>query len=246
MEFQNNMDWFQSWFDTPQYHILYKDRNTEEAKEFVINLHNYLMLRDGAKVWDLCCGKGRHALLMNKLGWNVVATDLSQNSIEFASAYKNDQLDFMVHDMRQPFYVNYFEAVFNLFTSFGYFEKESENEKVIQSVYDSLKPNGCVVIDFFNSNYVVNRLNPFEVKVVEDIEFTIQRKIENNRVLKTISFFENGIKNSYQEVVSLLDQRYFQNLLEKLNFKNFRFFGDYQLSDFNIAESPRLIIIAYK
>src|SRR6478736_8592284 len=93
-------NWFASWFDTPYYHILYKDRDEEEAEFFMDNLVHYLNLPEEAKILDLACGKGRHAFHLNQLGYDVTGADLSENSIAEASKSSNAKLHFTVHDMR--------------------------------------------------------------------------------------------------------------------------------------------------
>jgi len=42
--------------------------------------------------------------------------------------------------MRNPIDADPMDAVFNLFTSFGYFDNENDDKKVFQSVYNALKP----------------------------------------------------------------------------------------------------------
>ncbi|MBC7524978.1 MAG: methyltransferase domain-containing protein, partial [Flavobacterium sp.] len=117
----NSKTWYASWFDSPYYHILYKDRNYREAQIFMDNLTRYLNLPEKAKVLDLACGKGRHSIYLNQLGFEVTGVDLSENSILEAKKNENESLHFNVHDMRNPFHQK-FDAIFNLFTSFGYFE----------------------------------------------------------------------------------------------------------------------------
>lgn len=117
-------EWFSSWFDTPYYHTLYKNRDYEEASLFIDNVSNFLKLKQSTVCWDLCCGKGRHSIYLNKKGFRVIGTDLSEQSICEANESANETLEFYQHDMRKLFRTNYFDVVFNLFTSFGYFEKE--------------------------------------------------------------------------------------------------------------------------
>ena len=74
-------NWFESWFDTPYYHILYKERNDDEAQLLMDNLTQYLNLPEEAKILDLACGKGRHSIYLNQLGFDVTGADLSTNSI---------------------------------------------------------------------------------------------------------------------------------------------------------------------
>lgn len=73
--------WFTSWFDTPFYHILYKDRDDTEAQHFMDKLTGYLNIPEGGSILDLACGKGRHSIYLNSLGFDVTGADLSENSI---------------------------------------------------------------------------------------------------------------------------------------------------------------------
>ena len=93
------MEWFSSWFTTSYYHILYKNRNHDEAKRFLFSLTQNLKLNYSDKILDLACGKG-HSIELNSLGYNVVGADLSKNSIDFANQYSNEKLNFKVADMR--------------------------------------------------------------------------------------------------------------------------------------------------
>ena len=92
--------WFENWFDSPYYHILYKDRDYKEAEIFISNLINFLKPPKESKLLDLACGAGRHSIFINKMGYDVTGVDLSKNSIDTALAHKNDSLQFDTHDMR--------------------------------------------------------------------------------------------------------------------------------------------------
>src|SRR3954467_1536656 len=143
-------EWYVDWFNSPYYHLLYNNRNYEEARVFMEDLCAFLQLGPHSRIWDLACGKGRHAISLNRMGFDVIATDLAVNSIKAASLHSNHTLEFFVHDMREPFKVSFFEAVFNLFTSIGYFEDVQDNYLVFENVALSLKPGGVFVIDFLN------------------------------------------------------------------------------------------------
>ena len=64
---KNSENWFSTWFDTPYYHILYKNRNDEEAQTFMDNITHYLNMPENGTILDLACGKGRHSIYLNKL-----------------------------------------------------------------------------------------------------------------------------------------------------------------------------------
>jgi len=234
--------WFASWFDTPYYHILYKDRDYEEAQVFMDNITNYLNLLEDSKILDLACGKGRHSIYLNQLGYDVTGADLSENSITEASKYANNKLHFTVHDMRIPFDEK-FDAIFNLFTSFGYFENDEDNLTTLKAIKESLSEYGFAVIDFMNVHHVINNLVPEETKTVEGIDFKIKRYVKDNHIFKEIDFEDKGEKFHFVEKVQALTLQDFEEMMEEAGIFLLDTFGDYKLKKFYKNESERLIMV---
>lgn len=239
-------EWFSSWFDTPYYHILYKNRDYSEASLFIDNITEFLKLKSHAVCWDLCCGKGRHSIYLNSKGYYVEGTDLSMQSIEEAGKSANDTLQFYQHDMRKLFRTNYFDVVFNLFTSFGYFERREDDLHVFDAVQKALKPGGLFVFDYLNSGYVKKIIVPQDTKTMEGIDFSISKRIEQNTIIKGINFTDRGKSFHYEERVKLFDRQYFENLAKDCRLNILNTFGNYQLQDFDPETSPRLILIMQK
>lgn len=239
-------EWFSSWFDTPYYHILYKNRDYTEASLFIDNITQFLKLKQDAICWDLCCGKGRHSIYLNSKGYYVEGTDLSMKSIEEATKSANDTLQFYQHDMRKLFRTNYFDVVFNLFTSFGYFERREDDLHVFDAVQKALKPGGLFVFDYLNAAYVSKALVPQDTKHMEGIAFSISKKIENNTIIKDIDFTDKGEFYHFEERVKLFDKPYFEGLAKDCNLKILHTFGNYQLQAFDASASPRLILVMQK
>lgn len=235
-------NWFASWFDTPYYHILYKDRDNEEAQLFMDNITQYLNLPENAKILDLACGSGRHSIYLNELGYDVTGADLSENSIAEASKQSNEKLHFVVHDMREPFDEK-FDAIFNLFTSFGYFEDDSDNLKTLKAICASLDEYGFGVIDFMNVEHVIKNLVPNEVKTVEGIDFHIKRYVADGHIFKEIDFEDNGEKYHFTERVQALKLEDFEAMMEEAGIYLLDIFGDYKLKKFYRNESERLIMV---
>jgi SAM-dependent methyltransferase len=234
--------WYASWFDTPYYHILYKDRDHEEAHQFMDNLTNYLNLPEDGKVLDLACGKGRHSVYLNSLGYNVTGVDLSENSIEYAKQFENDTLRFEVHDMCKP-YNEKFDAVFNLFTSFGYFDKDEDNLNTIKAIKEDLNEFGFGVIDFMNTDFIIENLVAEDVKTVEGIDFHQKRYVKDGYIIKDISFTADGEDYNFQERVKALTLKDFEALFEKAGVFLLDVFGDYKLRKYYKTTSERLVMI---
>lgn len=238
--------WFKDWFNSPYYHILYKKRDDKEAQSFMDALCKHLQLNSAHRVWDLACGKGRHSIYLNSKGCNVIGTDLSDNSIAEALKSANETLEFYKHDMRTPFRINYFTHVFNLFTSIGYFENERDNLKVFKNVFQSLKPGGLFVIDFFNVIDVKECMIPDNKISIEGIDFHVCKKIEGNKIIKRIEFSDKGKDYYFEEKVSLLNKKSFTEMASAAGFTLSETFGDYQLNSFDEKNSDRLILIFRK
>jgi len=239
---KHKKQWYASWFDTPFYHILYKDRDHDEVQSFMDTLTHYLNLPEKGKILDLACGKGRHSMYLNTLGYDVTGVDLSENSIAFAKQFENETLHFHVHDMCQPFNQK-FDAVFNLFTSFGYFEKEEDNLNTIKAIKENLNDYGFGVIDFMNCDYIVDHLIPEEIKTIENIEFHLKRYEKDGYIFKDIAFDYEGTNYAFQERVKALRLKDFETLFELADVHLLDVFGDYKLHKFEKNSSERLVMI---
>lgn len=241
---ENNLSqqWYADWFNTPYYHILYKDRDYAEAQLFIDNITGYLNLPEAAKVLDLACGKGRHSVYLNKLGFDVTGADLSEKSITSASQFANETLHFEVHDMRKPFDQK-FDAIFNLFTSFGYFESDDDNLETLKAIRDSLSEYGFAVIDFMNVTKVLENLVSEEVKTVDGIDFHIRRYLQGDHIFKDIRFEDKGKSWHFTERVKALTLSDFEQMMAEADIHLLDIFGDYKLRKFHPKESDRLILI---
>jgi SAM-dependent methyltransferase len=234
--------WYSSWFDAPYYHILYKGRDYNEGQSFMETLTSYLNIPEDGTILDLACGKGRHSVYLNRIGYNVIGLDLSPQSIASAKAYENDTLHFDVHDMSKP-YTQQFDVVLNLFTSFGYFEDNEDNLNTIKAIKANLKPNGIGVIDFMNSEFVKEHLKPDEIKTVDGIDFKLKRSLIDGFVVKDISFTADGQDYNFYERVKAITLDDFKALFKAANVDLIDVFGDYKLNKFNSKTSERLIMI---
>lgn len=235
------MKWFESWFDTPYYHILYRNHDFAEAEQFITLLTQYLQLPKHSKIIDLACGKGRHSVYLNQLGYDVLGLDLSQKSIKHDKAFENETLHFRVHDMRKPIEGEKVDAVFNLFTSFGYFEDSEDDKKVFQSVSNILNSGGYFVLDFLNPTYVENNLKAHQTITRDDIKFNISKKIEDQFIIKNIDFEDGGQSYHFFEKVKLHTPEKILNYAKEFGFERLKMWGDYQLNAFDSENSPRCI-----
>lgn len=238
--------WFQFWFNSPYYHILYHQRNDEEAEFLIDNLTAYLKPKASDKILDIACGRGRHAVYLNKKGYDVTGTDLSEQSIKYAQQFEQKNLHFLVHDMRNLFYIKYFDVALNLFTSFGYFETEKDHVNALKSFNKCLKENGTFVLDYFNTQKIIKNLTHQEIKTIDGIEFHINKFVADGKIIKHINFEHRNKTYAFEERVKAFLLTDFEHMLTKAGFKLIEIFGDYALNPFDENKSDRLILVCKK
>lgn len=246
MECNQSAEWFKEWFNSPYYHILYTHRDVHEATQLIDHLIDYLKPEVDSRMLDLACGRGRHSVYLHSKGFDVTGVDLSSESIRYAEDFEEDGLRFFVHDMRQLLSTNAYDYVFNLFTSFGYFDRDEENVRVVRNMSDALKSGGCLVIDFLNVEKLRFSGIKKEEKEIDGITFQIEREIREERVIKTIRFTDKGKEYNFEEKVMLLGAGEFERYFQACGLEILNVFGNYQLDPFMPESSDRLIYCVRK
>lgn len=241
--------WYKTWFNSNYYHILYHHRDETEAGEFLDRLITAIPLEENSRIIDIGCGKGRHAIYLNKRGFEVDGIDLSKASIASARQSENDRLSFYVHDMREVFKAGHYDYVLNLFTSFGYFEEESDDLRSMQAMAANLKPGGRLILDYLNPDKVEEELGPDCIEhhlKIKGISFRIEKDIVGNFIEKKIKITEDQQEHLFYERVKRLKQEHFTAYMEKSGLEIEKLYGNYQLDPFDGSLSERMIFIARK
>jgi SAM-dependent methyltransferase len=242
-------EWFETWFDTPLYEMLYAARDYGEAAKLSRLISTHFPVNSYPDVLDAACGRGRHAFNLAELGYSVDGADLSAIAISRAGKLaenhpKKHSLHFFEHDMRQPLPKSY-SLVVNLFTSFGYFDEDDSNLLFLQNIAGAVRPGGGLVIDFLNPAYVRKNLVPDETLVTGNYNTRITRYVDADTVCKKMVFtsLSTGIKQEFTERVKLYGPRWFEKAFYKLNLELRQVFGDYDGSPFDSKTSPRQLMM---
>lgn len=243
-------EWFEEWFDDT-YLALYSHRNTDEARQLVQLIADRYSHEAAHGVVDLACGAGRHSWTMSdEFGWRVVGLDLSPVMLKRARDHRPCPTcpKFVRGDLRAlPFSTGQFGLVVNLFTSFGYFEDDSENILALGEMKRILQDSGILILDLMNPKHAVDTLIPFDKGLVGQLEVEQRRTFDRStqRLNKTITIhYPTGQQRDVLESVRLFPPGEIESLLNRAGFQVIDWIGEYDGSVFNEAESERMIVAA--
>jgi len=240
--------WFKDWFNSPYYHQLYFNRDEAEAALFIDKLIAYLQARPGACILDVACGKGRHSIHLAQKGFDVTGIDLSEDSIKEALRYQTDKLHFYLHDMRLPFWINYYDYAFNCFTSFGYFSTRREHDNAIRTISQSIKKDGSFVMDYLNVHYAEDHLVHQFDKEIDGVNYFITKWFDETHFYKKIIVEDDNLQEPlvYHEKLHKFSLGDFNDMFSFHHLQIQQVFGDYGFADYHLKKSPRLIIMGKK
>ncbi|MCP4217925.1 MAG: class I SAM-dependent methyltransferase [bacterium] len=234
--------WYKDWFDE-NYLKLYSHRNHGDAKTQVDLITATLELPKETAILDLACGEGRYTAIFKEMGYEITGMDLSETLIN-SGKKKYPHLNLEVGDMRNI--RGEYDLVLSLFTSFGYFDEDSENEKVLHAVFNALKPGGLYWFDFLNAAAVTKNLVPESLSRPSDgMEVLEKRRIEKGRIVKDIRFRNGDKETCYRESVRLFTQPMLEEMFKRVGFQLIHVFGDYN-GGARAEESPRVILVGQR
>ena len=231
-------EWFEEWFGE-EYLKLYPHRDAAEAERAVALILERTGFAPGWRVLDVACGAGRHARALETAGARCVGLDLSMALLRIARGVTRAPL--VRADMRAlPIRPGSMDLTVNLFTSFGYFERDAEHTAALHEMVATLRPRGWFVIDFLNSAAVRARLVPRETRRLDGTEVAVARSVsaDGRYVCKTIT---TASGRRFTERVRLFGADEITTMLAEARVTVRHRFGDYDASPLG-ASSPRTIL----
>lgn len=238
-------DFFKNSFYNPASPISIKRAPSEV--NFILR---QLKLKKKSKILDVCCGPARHSLVLAKKGFIVTGYDFSKEYLKEAELKAKKlklNINLVCGDMRKLKFKNEFDAALNLFTSFGYFQKFSDDMKVLKCVSNALKPKGLFMIDIIHGEYVKNNFREKNWQLLED----------NTYHLEEVQPFKDGLINSWTRIdkkgktqknsffTRLYTKKNLNSALKKTGFKPLKFWGSFKGEKLT-NQTNRLIVLAKK
>ncbi|MFC1639597.1 class I SAM-dependent methyltransferase [Gemmatimonadota bacterium] len=235
-------EWFEKWFGGT-YLELYPHRDEKDAADAVALIAANVPL-ENIRVLDLACGPGRHSDLLRRRYGDAVGLDLSMALLRRARECYSPPIPLARGDMRcLPFVSSCFELVVNLFTSFGYFETDEENELVLREIARVLKRRGRFVIDYLNASLVRDTLVEHEEQTLGERRVVIDRRISDDGrfVFKEMDLIDEDRR--FVERVRLFSSSELERLVVNAGFSVQERYGSYDGENL-AADRPRVLLFS--
>lgn len=247
------MEWFEKFYSKNYIDLVgfASAEQTAREIEFVVNAMN---IGNEHNILDLCCGYGRHTYgIAKQTGCRAVGFDLSNDYLSIArQKYSVPNIKYIQGDMRNLEMLEEFDGVINLFTSFGFFKTDEENESVLEQVSAVLKKEGLFLLDYENKFYFVlndvARKKRDWIQVDENRYYLLENQYDvmRERELFTAKLIENGIvKEETGYNIRLYSFPEIRRMLKNSGLEVMRIWGDFDGSEYKV-DSRRLIILAKK
>ena len=238
------MAWYKEWFGE-EYLELYAHRDHGEAQVQVDFVNRFLGGPTGPQaVLDLACGAGRHTEALRRAGYRTVGVDLSITLLAHPPRVPS-----VAGDMRTlPFADGAFTWVLNFFTSFGYFDRERENFRVLEEIARLLEPGGRFLIDFLNRERVLANLVSQEEQTIAGRQVKIERWFDpdTRRINKRMHLeATDRPASTYVESVRAYTRDEVTIGLRWAGLEVDQLYGNFQGEPFD-RDSERLILVGHK
>jgi ubiquinone/menaquinone biosynthesis C-methylase UbiE len=244
------MPWWDIYFDELYLRMFETVLTPERTAQEVSGVVAMLGLQPGARILDLCCGQGRHAVPLARAGYRVTGLDRSSyllGQAQRAAQKANVPVEWVRGDMRWLPWREQFDVCLNLFTAFGYFQDDAENQRVLHQVYEVLKPGGTFLLDVSNRDYYLLRLWPYSWRRHGQAFILEQTRFDPVacRFIMTFTWVEEGRTESLTHSVRHYTTPELSNMVQDAGLLPVAIYGDFDGRKLDL-DSKRLIVVAQK
>lgn len=238
-------DFWQTWAP-----VIFNSERMQLAKQEVDQILSLLQLQPGSSICDLCCGVGRHSLELARRGFQVTSVDRTPRYLREAknkAGAEKLNIQFVEHDMRRFRQPDSFDAVINMFTSFGYFEDLADDRAVLENVHKSLRGTGKLLVDVMGKEVLARIFLERDWRQEGDAIVLWERRASSDwsSIECRWILLRDGKRHEYRFAHRVYSAVELRELLSDCGFSRVDVYGGLDKSPYD-HKAERLVLLAYK
>lgn len=241
-------EWFYAFYEQDYFRKTPEqvDKGVTQAIPHVEFLMDVLELSLDDRILDLCCGYGAHAITLARRGYNITGFDLCKRALRLArgkAQRDNVEIPLVRGDMRWLPFKGGFDVVYNYFSSFGYFEDDSQDLMVLEGAARALKPGGRFLIENINGAKILSNFQQASPNGSQKRTYDA----ETGRLRAKWKFVneDTGESREHPTVQRLYSIDELSSMLDSVGLRPLNAYGDIRKTEYG-KDSSRMIILARK
>jgi ubiquinone/menaquinone biosynthesis C-methylase UbiE len=238
-------DWWLEFF--PAFRVIFGFLPPSDSSRVASYIIRKLNLKPGMSILDCPCGIGRISIPLAKKGIKVTGVDITAQYLDELSR-KSEKLKLPIKtvqsDMRRIDFKSQFDAAGNIWTSFGYFDKESDNQLVLKRLYNALKPGGKLLLTLMNRDWILKNFTPCDLIEIGDTKIIDNRKFDfkTSTSVSQWHFVKPGSEKVCESRIRMYSWHELNNMMSRAGFSKVDGFGSTDDSPIDINSRIMYII----
>lgn len=247
----DNSGWHQDdhfWIETAPF--MFTEEAWEISSEQVSQALDLMGMPESGLFLDLACGPGRHSLELTRRGYKVTGVDRTKEYLNQArkrAELEKLDIEFVNADMRTFVRPDSYDGAWSMFTSFGYFEKPSDNQQVLSNVFRSLKTGGVFLVEMMGREILARIFQERDWREIDGALMLDERSVERNWTImrnRKILIKDNE-RTEFTITHWLYSGAELATLLEESGFNSVKVFGTLEGTPYDLT-AKRLVAVARK
>lgn len=248
---KNKKEWFDNedfWRET--FPFMFPEERIASADDTVKKALSLAKVKCKS-VLDLCCGPGRCSVALSRRGFSVTGVDQTRyllNKARTRARAAGVNIEWILADMRDFVRPESYDLALSMFTSFGYFENRSEDEKVLSNVFKSLRPGGVFLLEMMGMETLAKIHRPSSVDTLPDGSMLVDEHqiIDDwSRVRNEWTIIRKDKVRKFKFHINLYSGRELREKLEHAGFNPVQLYGNMDGDEYG-PDAKRLVAVGRK
>lgn len=235
-----------NWYNSLYFSVLNSEPFVQQKSQFLLQLLQHLDVTPDEWILDLHAERGNIAHQLQKAAYQIDGLDLSPSRVKQAKQLHQNGVVIQLNQSIEQLSTHHYKFAYSLNNHFGQLHNEEEQIEYLQQIATTLRPNGHLLIDFFNIQTLLPTLPLQRFQRAQNVLFQLRARQEEQFICEEVRVQDGHYKGAYQSKTHIHFRESFEYLFLRAGLRIVRTYGDYEMQAFHAETSPRLILLVEK